>query len=383
VARIAGKAYFIDGALPGEEVEIQVTEERRRYARGRVTGILVASPSRRPTDAHSSRCGGTPWAHLALEASRSAKRELFLETLFRHGGVPPEAFGDLPIFASPLEYRLRNQFHVEAGPGGIRVGFFEKRSHRVVPLDQCEIVSAPAREKISRIAGEFLPPAPGRGLTLETVETIEVDGSHQMAFRRRGEGKDEPGAAKSASVEIKVGSTSYRVSPASFFQVNRHRLAPFFEEVRDLASRTAGRTALDACAGVGFLSSALLAAGYTVTAVESSACAVADGEITRIREGWVDRLQFVRRRLDEFLSTDTRSFDLAVADPPRGGLGDSAVALASRCRAALIAISCEPLSLAMDLKRILPLGFEIRSAFLEDFFPLTPRVEAVVELVRR
>src|SRR6202022_1541677 len=87
---------FVQGALPGEEVEAEVEEVRKRFWRGRASRVLTASPNRRE-GVHAESCGGCDWAHFDLAAARDAKRELFLETMERIGGLPRALFGDLPI----------------------------------------------------------------------------------------------------------------------------------------------------------------------------------------------------------------------------------------------------------------------------------------------
>lgn len=374
VARTDGKVVFVDGALPGEEIDAVFFEEKARYARASVAAVRRASPARRPIDAHAALCGGTDWAHIEPEFGRMSRRALFLESMRRIGGIGEEAFGELPISASPLEYRIRNQFHVERFGGETRVGFHARRSHRLVPLDGCEIVSARTRQKLAELAADGALP-PGR---LEALETIETDAGHALALAGAG-GNAAAGAAP--ALDVRVDGRPFRVSVTSFFQVNRYRAGALFERVRERAAAAGAATALDAYSGVGFLSRAIAEAGTRVTAVESSASAVGDAERNReaIDSG---RIRIVGSPIAAFLERSPGAFDLVVADPPRGGLGADALSLAAAARDRLIYVSCEPASLARDLRR-LDAAFSIEGAWLEDFFPLTHRVEAIVELRRR
>jgi 23S rRNA (uracil1939-C5)-methyltransferase len=377
VARWGGKVVFVEGAIPGEDVEALLFDQRPRHARASVTAVRVPSPDRRDADAHAAACGGADWAHVALGAARSAKRELFRETMRRLGGIEPELFGDLPISSSGLEYRLRNQFHADNGPAGWRVGFFARRSHRVVPLDGCEIVSAKTREKIAAMAEASAFSRPGR---VDSVESVEIGAEHRLAV---SDEQGRPGAGCPRAVDIHVGHRPFRVSTGSFFQVNRHRIGPFFDRIRDLSADCGVESALDAYAGVGYLSQALVEAGARVIAVESSRSSAADARINRERLGGEGRLDLRHERIERFLLRQPALVDLVIADPPRGGLKDLARPLAACARRRLIYVSCEPASLARDLKTLLGSGFEIEAATLEDFFVLTHRVEAVVVLKRR
>ncbi|HET9796156.1 MAG TPA: TRAM domain-containing protein [Thermoanaerobaculia bacterium] len=367
IAHDAGKVVFVDGALPGETVDAAVYQEKAKYARAQTEAVRDASPERRAADSHSARCGGTDWAHVLPEAARRWKRELFLETMLRLGGTAAPAFGELPISASALEYRLRNQFHASRG----EVGFYARRSHRIVPLDGCEIVSRETRGKAALFAH-----AEG---TVETLETVETGEAHRLVWRSAGEGFPEsPGA-----LDVDVGGRAFRVSAGSFFQVNRHRLLPFFELVRDLAAAAHPSRALDAYSGAGLLSQALVEAGASVTAIEGSPSSAADAAANRERLGAEGRIEIRRIAVEQYLAAGEETHDVVVADPPRGGLGPSAAAIAGLARRRLIYVSCEPGSFARDLRPILSAGFAIAAARLEDFFPLTHRVEAIVAFDRR
>src|SRR5262252_3655370 len=97
---------FVARSLPGEDVDAEVTEERRRHWKGRAVAIHRASDAR-VTGPHAA-CAGCDWGHFQNAPARAARRELFLETMKRIGGLPPDMFGDLPILPSPPRYRLRN-----------------------------------------------------------------------------------------------------------------------------------------------------------------------------------------------------------------------------------------------------------------------------------
>jgi tRNA/tmRNA/rRNA uracil-C5-methylase (TrmA/RlmC/RlmD family) len=215
--------------------------------------------------------------------------------------------------------------------------------------------------------------------TVESLETLESGDGYRIALWNRT--RDEI-VGNSESVEVGDGAESFSVSVRSFFQVNRFRCFDLQREVERRAREIAGESALDAYSGVGFFSSGLARAGYRVTSVESSRFSVADARRNRERLDRPENVRIVGARLEDYLAGSDEAFDVVLADPPRAGLGRSAAELAARARRALLYVSCDPASLARDLRAMLPLGFEVAAASLEDFFPLTHRVEAMIDLRR-
>src|SRR5580765_1017517 len=128
VSRTSDGIGFVAGALPGEDVDAEVLEVRKKFWKGRATRVRAPSPLRR-TGPHAEGCAGCDWAHYDVEAARRSKRALFLETMERIGGVPGSAFGEIPIEPSDLAYRLRNRFHASGRGEAARVGYFAPGTH--------------------------------------------------------------------------------------------------------------------------------------------------------------------------------------------------------------------------------------------------------------
>ena len=401
VARTSEKVGFVAGALPGEEVDAEVLEERRRFWKGRAVAIHDASPAR-VHDPHAG-CPGCDWAHFEPAAARTAKRELFLETMERIGKIPRSAYGDLPVVASPPHYRLRNRFHVSSDRQGVRIGFFAPRSHRVEPLADCAMVGR-----------EVLALLPGLGSAIEEsrvpvgqITTVEdLEGNQRLASIALGPG--EPGDAESlardlgalftgwrvvdpvrgvlreagpARLTVRVGSRELFADTDAFFQANRFLVGPMFEEARSLALSAGGGAALDAYGGVGLFAGALLDAGLDPVTVEQGEAAVDCARQARRRWGVGERWQIVRAPVERYLESTDGRFSASIADPPRGGLGpDVARALAARTSRSITLVSCDPPTLARDLPVLLGAGWRIASATLYDLFAFTHRIEAIVGL---
>jgi len=180
-----------------------------------------------------------------------------------------------------------------------------------------------------------------------------------------------------------AGGRRLEASAGAFFQANRHLLGPLYETVAAEAGGVRPGEALDAFGGVGLFAGALLAAGHRVTSVEEAGDAAACARSAR--RAWSDgkRWTITEATVADFLARDDRRFDCVVADPPRAGLGRGVAAdLADRCERRFVYVSCDPATLARDLKEILDRGFTMRSVALFDLFAFTHRIEAVVSLDR-
>ena len=404
VARTTDGVGFVAGALPGEEVDAEVGEFRKRFWKGRVADVRIASPDRR-SGGHSDGCAGCDWAHLDLARGRDFKRALFLETMERIGRLPREAFGELPVVASPPAYRLRNRFHVSGRGASAEVGFFAPRSHRVEPAAGCEALGEGLRSLLPHLAAALAE----SGAAVSEIATAEaLDGAQRLAVATLAAGADRrDGQALLAALAplfdglvisdaagvalgkggltrlwLPVGGREFPVTAGTFFQGNRHLLGALYSDVaREAASVPPGR-ALDAFGGVGLFAGALLDARHEVETVEGDKNAVDLALAAKERWGgpsWT----IVRSAVLPFVADAGESFSLAVVDPPRAGLGlKLAAALPPRVGRRLVYVSCDPATLARDLASLTAAGLAITRARLYDLYPYTHRVEAVVTLDR-
>ncbi len=402
VARSADGVGFVAGALPGEEVDAEVLEVRRRFWKGRAVAIRTASPERL-SGGHAEGCPGCDWAHLPLERARDWKRTLFLETMERIGGLPREPFGELPIVPSPGGYRLRARFHAEGRGASARIGFFAPRSHRIEPAAGCLALSDGLRELLPRVEEAVAR----SGADVEAIATVETpDATKRLARARLRDAPDrresnalaaaleplfdgvsvEDGSASvlarsgASRLWLPVGGREFPATAGVFFQSNRHLLEALYRDTTRAAAEIPAGTALDAFGGVGLFAGALSDAGHAVTTVEADHSAV---ELAlEARKRWaLPAWTIERSAVLAYLESRAAGFDVAVADPPRAGLGRPlSAALARRARGLLHYVSCEPATLARDLAHLVSEGFEIRRAVLYDLFALTHRVEAAVTL---
>ncbi|HTD52204.1 MAG TPA: TRAM domain-containing protein [Thermoanaerobaculia bacterium] len=402
ITRTSDGVGFVAGALPGEEVEVEIRELKKNFWRGEALEIHQRSPQR-VSGPHAS-CAGCDWADFDPAAALEAKRSLFLETMERIGGQPPEAFGPLPAQGSPARYRLRSRFHVSGTGSHAVLGYFAPRSHRVEPLTDCEALSSETVELLPHIR-EAIASSGARVVEVSLVETPDsqqrlgrflLEGSSAAAPRlaseltsildgvRVVEGEHLRRQEGETRLMVEVCGRMFPLSVDTFFQANKYLVGPLYEHVRDLAREIPAGRALDAFGGNGLFAGALLDAGHQVTTVDAGRSAIRDAQAAR--SVWADGpgWNIVASPVSSFAVRDSTEFDLAVVDPPRAGLGrELAALLAQRIARRIVYVSCEPATLARDLAPILARNYGILSARLYDQFAGTHRVEAIVTLERK
>jgi 23S rRNA (uracil1939-C5)-methyltransferase len=392
---------FVERALPGELVETNVYQVKKSFWRGAVRAVLEPSPGR--LSGPHADCAGCDWAHFDPAAARRAKRELFLETLRRIGGIDAAAVPAGEVASSGPGYRLRSRLHVAVRGADVSLGYYSPHSHRVVSAEGCEALSRETRELLPRLRHAVA----SSGAEVAELAILEaLDPSRRLLLASTASGARRPSAsptrwrrsrtarrsvrnrgdwraAGARRLPIEVGGRALLASPGAFFQGNRHLLAPLYESVAAEAAGAPPGDALDAFGGAGLFAGALLSAGRRVTTVEGGAEAADCAREAQRRWTDGDRWTIAEEDVAGFLEREPQRFACVVADPPRAGLGKVVAAeLADRCEGRLVYVSCDPATLARDLAAILARGFAVRSCALFDLFAFTHRVEAVVSLDR-
>ena len=406
LARLEGKAIFVPLALPGEQVRIRILEDRRGYANAEVEEFVSLAPERTPGACrHFGTCGGCHYQHADYAAQLKFKQAILEETLAR-AGVDPG--GRIEVLSDrPWAYRNRIRLAFEEGAAGYR----GRRSHRVVSIAECPIAAPllvrsalalketlalpgaglnPSQvslfcnsDESSLLATIFVPQVRPRGLDGLASEwrarTPELCGLELVPSSRAG--TKGPGIARWGRnwLEYPAAGFGYRVDNGCFFQVNRWLVDALVEKV---VGGTRGSLAWDLYAGVGLFAKKLSRQFERVVAVESERAAtsalktnLAGGNAEAVA---ADTLAFLGRKRGGMRP------DLVVVDPPRTGLGAEPIArLAEVAPPAIVYVSCDPATLARDLKALGTSGYAIESVILADLFPQTFHIESVVRLARR
>jgi 23S rRNA (uracil1939-C5)-methyltransferase len=404
-----GKSVFVPFVLAGETVEAEITEHKAGFARARLNSVTAPSPDRtQPGCPYFERCGGCHFQHSNYAHQLAIKAGVLGETLRRTAKI--ELPCQLEVHASPeWSYRNRTRLKIQTAPE-FAIGYYRFRSHELLPIEHCPISSPLINRAIAQfwsagregkipgavVEAEFFADASDTALLVELYcmpgtprrESREIAETFTEIFpAAKGISVFERPSARelpelllahfgSNELSYQTKAFTYRVSAGAFFQTNRFLID---ELVRLASDGASGALAFDLYAGVGLFSAVLSKSFRQVVAVEASQTSIAD-----LRHNCRQEVKAVRATTEKYLSQSSALRpDFALADPPRGGLGEKVVRSLARLDVPrVVYVSCDPSTLARDLRQFAGLGYKIQEAHLIDLFPQTFHIESVFHLTR-
>jgi len=378
-----GRIVFVEGALPGEVVEVDVVSSKKDFARARLVEVVERSPDRdAPSCAHRrAGCGGCDWMHLRPGAQLDAKVEIVAESLRRIGRLDAATVERLVVSGGAVDqFGYRTTIRVVGGPDGT-VGYRAQGSNDVVGVTSCPIADSTLSRLLPSIEAD-----PGAEVTLRTsVATGAVTAIWDPKHRTKIRGIPEHvHIGPKAWLTERVAGVDLRVSAGSFFQSGVQAAELLVAAVADAAPELASsRHALDAYGGIGLFAATAMADADHVTVVESAKSACLDAE--RNLAGRSARV--LRAEVSGWTppagTGDQPAVDVVVADPARPGLATTGVAaLAAASAPVFVLVSCDPVSLARDLTLLAAQDYVAERVQVFDLFPNTHHVETVTRLVR-
>jgi 23S rRNA (uracil1939-C5)-methyltransferase len=361
-----GRVVFVPFAAPGDRLRVRVLEEQSRFARGEIDAVLAPGADRvTPRCQVFGTCGGCAWQHIDYATQLEAKRAMLRDALERIGGiaVPP-----IEVIASPQPYGYRGRARVLVEGG--RVGFRKRRSHEVCAIHACPLLAPPLDAALADLAAH----APAR------------DGEWELALGSDGAVRATALADRAPSADrIAVHAAGERIEVSSgvFVQANALLQGALAQTVLDAAGQ--GGEALELFAGAGFFTLGLARRFARVAAVESDAAAVVD-LARNCAEAGLPQVRVIEAPAEAVLAALRRhrlAPDVVVLDPPRGGIGTRASEQLARLPAQrIVHVSCDPATLARDLRVLTQKRWSLVRVVGFDLFPQTPHVEAVAVLTR-
>lgn len=376
VARIDGMVVFVEGALPGERALVEVTRKDKKFLRGRAAEILEFSVDRvSPRCSLFGRCGGCALQHLRYELQVDWKRRQVLDILARLGGFTGFLCGEAS--PSPSPYAYRNSIRLHRFPGREpRYGFYCLDTRTLVEVARCEIVMEAINAALPRIGRRAARRPPPEEIL------VRVDSAGRVVVH--------PGAAPAEPIAFSLAGVRFSAPPASFFQAN----IPVAESIAArlaewIAAMGGGGTLFDLHCGVGVFPILLGSHCAWVVGIDRDARAVAAAGKNARDAG---------RRNAVFIAADAgakfadaferyaREGSIALLDPPRGGSDEQLIGLLSRAdrrMTKILYLSCNPATLARDLKRLCAGGaWRLEEAAVFDMFPQTAHVEVCCRIER-
>ena len=430
VGRLLGAAVFVPGAALGDTLNVRILKTEKTYAYGKIEEIRTPSPDRIAPDCPQfGKCGGCAFRHLRYEAECRAKEQRVRDALERIGGCDPDLVQPIHPAASPDRYRNKAQFPLGLDENGrLSAGFFAPHSHRIVPCEDCllqpEVFRSAVRavKRWHRETGEsvydegtgkgrmrhlYLRAAMGDG---GVMVCLVVNGSAVHNEPRLVELLREavPGLqsvvlnTNTKRTNVILGPSSrtvwgedhltdtlcglrFSISPHSFYQVNRDGAERLYEKAAEYAALSGNETLFDLYCGTGTIGLSMARKAGRLIGVEVVEQAVADARENARRNGIENAAFFCEDapKAAARLKAQGVRPDVVVLDPPRKGCGEALVRTVSEMAPRrVVYVSCDPATLARDLKTFSACGYTLREATPFDLFPRTAHVECAAWLSR-
>jgi 23S rRNA (uracil1939-C5)-methyltransferase len=432
VARKNGFVVFVETAVPGDIAEVLFEKVKASYAESQLVRLVTPSPHRvTPVCEHFDYCGGCKWQHLDYAVQKKYKEDQVKQALIHLAGIPAPPVE--PIIGAHKIYYYRNKmefsFHVGENGETLLGLHIAGRFQDIFQLKWCHLQSESSNEIVKFVRARTVE------LGLPPYHIVDHTGYLRFLVIREGKftgdtlvnivtGKGEFPALKTLAEEIgrkfeyvksvshtlnpekaniargqkeailfgsdhiyeKLGEHIYRISANSFFQTNSYQVQRLYDLAVELAQPARDELMLDLYTGTGTIAIYFSDLVREVVGVENVADAVADAEVNA-RENSAANCRFVAADVADYLAKATAAggrFGLVVVDPPRAGMHPDVTKSLLKLRPGkIVYISCNPATLARDVKELVADGYSLDRAVPVDLFPHTYHIEAACRLTLR
>jgi 23S rRNA (uracil1939-C5)-methyltransferase len=368
LAHAAGKTVFVSLAAPGDRLRVRVERQQANVLFASIEEILTPSPVRvEPPCPYFGRCGGCDFQQLTYEAQLKAKGEMIRDCLHRLARIENVPEIDVTPSADNWRYRLRATWQIDREEQTI--GYYERGSRRVCDVADCAVLRPELEATLERVRATDWREFPPELKHLDAV-TSEDGVSLSPAFA----GFD------TQELSLTVRGETYHFNAEAFFQINPSLLGPLIDFALADAS---GEAVVDLYCGAGLFTLPLARRVKNVIGVESNAVATRFARRNLQRAG-LSNARVINTTVTEwFKSAPAGPTDFVLLDPPRAGAESAVIAGILKLQPERICyVSCDPATLARDVKKLLAGGFMLDSILAFDLFPQTHHVETVVRLRR-
>ncbi len=330
-----GRKVFVPFAVPGDVLEVEVVADHGTFLDARIVRIVTPSQHRvTPRCPVFGQCGGCQWQHIAYEEQLRIKREILAETLTRIGGiVQPEV---LPTLASPNAWHYRNRIQLHVDSQG-RVGYYRPKSKEVVEFEECFIAEPSVNAQLREQRAEY--------------------------------------AKRTKGIAIRADDNQ------GFAQVNTAQNTQLAELLCSWLCEVPHESVLELYAGSGNFTSSLARKVQRLVASEIDGRAVRAGQEMLTAQG-IHNVMFVCMPAERAVKRHGSGIDCIVIDPPRKGCSEAVPAIIEAAPKTILHISCDPATLARDVKCLLGAGYALVRSQPVDMFPQTFHIESLTLLTR-
>jgi 23S rRNA (uracil1939-C5)-methyltransferase len=413
LGRWEGRAVFVPGACPGETVRIRIASVKKGYAEARLQTVLKPSPDRTPPPCPVfGKCGGCQWQQLAYPAQIEAKGGILREDLRRIGKITdPNILPPRPA-PGPFEYRTRIQLKTDMKTKEPRIGFFAGTSHRIVPIEACPIAGPQLNQALGALHQILRDPATRpSSLTDLHLNLARATGELQLRYFSEDEPRDRmeklftsvEAAVPNVVSQVYYSRTGhrwirgrdylidryqeipFRIGDRSFAQVHWEQIPALIDTVRIFAALSGNESVLELYCGIGTFGIFLAREAASLAGFDENEIAVQDANYNARQQGLTNctfTAEPVERALSD-LADENKTFDCVVLDPPREGVDRKTMESLIRLNPSrIVYVSCNPATLARDLKILIDGGFRPGRIQPIDLFPQTFHLETVAEVIR-
>ena len=368
LAHAEGKTVLVSLAAPGDHLRVQVEREQGNVLFASVVEVLTPSPVRvEPPCPYFGRCGGCDFQQLTYEAQLAAKASIIsdcLQRIARLDGVP-----QITVHPSPNNWRYRVRATWQIDQEKREIGYYERGSRRVCDVADCAVLMPELQEALERVRAT-------------DWEEFPTDLKHlDVVAGENGVSLSPPfGGFETNELSMRVGNEFYQYNAESFFQINPALLPELIEFA---LSDAVGETALDLYCGVGLFTLPLARRFEKVVGVEANAVATRFAHRNLDQAGLTNARVVTATVAGWIRSYSNGEVDFVLLDPPRAGAESVVIKGIVELQPKRISyVSCDPATLARDLKKLIAGGYAIVAIAGFDLFPQTHHVETVV-LLRR
>ncbi|PAB58161.1 23S rRNA (uracil(1939)-C(5))-methyltransferase RlmD [Anaeromicrobium sediminis] len=430
IGRVEGMTIFIEGCVPGDIVKAKIDTVKKNYAIGTIVEMVQESDIRKdPVCAHAHECGGCQIMHIDYEEQLKIKTKKVKDSLERIGKLENVTVHDTIGMTNPYYYRNKAQFPVGMIDSKSLIGFYKKKSHDIVNLETCHIQQK-VNEKVVEVmrkyidekkisvydekkhkgfirhiltkvgyaTGEIMVVIIGNGYELmyeeeivqdlvdniEGLESVVLNINRNKANKILGK-KCKTLYGKDTIIDY-IGNLKFEISPLSFFQVNPTQTEVLYSKALEYANLSGKETVYDIYCGIGTISLFLAGKAKQVYGIEVIDAAIDDAKINA-KINNIDNAAFFVGKAEEVVPKmykDGMVADVAVVDPPRKGCDERVLdTLVKMNPERIVYVSCNPSTLARDLKYLDENGYKTVEAQPVDMFPHTTHVETVTLIEKK